>query len=127
MGQVAENDVLMVSDLGCSSTDTLITQCSFSHFTRTSSCDGRTLAAIRCHSKKESLWLVMFNCYTTSTDCTDGEIKIIPYSSYSKLIGRLEVCVNGAWGVICRDFFDNNDAAVACKQLGYSSIGIIIL
>uniref|UniRef100_A0A1X7T6A2 Uncharacterized protein n=1 Tax=Amphimedon queenslandica TaxID=400682 RepID=A0A1X7T6A2_AMPQE len=98
-----------VTDLGCSSTDTLITQCSFSHFTRASRCDGRTVAAIRCHN------------------CTDGEIKIIPYSSYSKLIGRLEVCVNGVWGVICRDFFDDNDAAVACTQLGYSSIGSIAI
>uniref|UniRef100_A0A1X7VPG7 Deleted in malignant brain tumors 1 protein n=1 Tax=Amphimedon queenslandica TaxID=400682 RepID=A0A1X7VPG7_AMPQE len=108
-GQLSENDVLLVTDLGCSSTDTLITQCSFSHFTETSNCDGRSVASIHCKN------------------CTDGEIKIIPYSSYSKLIGRLEVCVNGAWGVICRDFFDNNDAAVACGQLGYSSEGSVAI
>ena len=57
-------------------------------------------------------------------DCTDGEIQIIPYNSYSKLIGRLEVCVNGAFTVICRDFFDDNDAIVACRQLGYSPTGL---
>ena len=56
-------------------------------------------------------------------DCTDGEVQIIPHSTYSKLIGRLEVCVDGAWGVVCRDYFDDNDATVACRQLGYSPTG----
>ena len=56
-GRASQFDVMMVTDLGCSSTDTLITQCSFSHFTRTSSCDGRTVAAISCNSKNNNLTL----------------------------------------------------------------------
>ena len=32
--------------------------------------------------------------------------------------GRLEVCVNGAWGTVCRDEFDSFEAAVACHSLG---------
>ena len=32
--------------------------------------------------------------------------------------GRLEVCVNGAWGTVCRDEFDSSEAAVACHSLG---------
>ena len=58
-------------------------------------------------------------------DCTDGDIQIIPYNSYNKQMGRIEVCVNGSWGTVCSDFFDDNDAKVACRQLGYSYLGML--
>ena len=31
--------------------------------------------------------------------------------------GRLEVCVNSAWGTVCSNEFDSSDAAVACAAL----------
>ena len=67
--------------------------------------------------------IAVWRFYFYATDCTDGDMRIIPYSSYSNSVGRVEVCSDGAWGGICNDFFDHSDAQVICRQLGYYAIG----
>ena len=50
-------------------------------------------------------------------DCMDGEIRLQDGTQPSN--GRVEVCQNGIWGSVCNDMWDDADASVVCRQLGY--------
>ena len=55
--------------------------------------------------------------------CTDGELRLP--SGYVPGEGRVEICINNAWGTVCDDGWDNTDASVVCRQLGYYPIGML--
>ena len=46
---------------------------------------------------------------------TDGALRL----SGGSTAGRLEIYYSGEWGTICGDFFEETEAFVACRQLGY--------
>uniref|UniRef100_A0A1X7TQF9 SRCR domain-containing protein n=2 Tax=Amphimedon queenslandica TaxID=400682 RepID=A0A1X7TQF9_AMPQE len=99
--------VLLVADMSCSESATSIKQCSLTHYTKLSWCDARHTAAVRCHN------------------CTEGSVRLIPYNSYPKDVGRVEVCVDGTWGSICYHHFTDNDAQIVCRHLGYTALGSV--
>ena len=43
------------------------------------------------------------------------------------LEGRVEICINNAWGTVCENAFDQDDADVICRQLGVIHNGKIYM
>lgn len=60
-------------------------------------------------------------------DCVGGEdeqrVRLV--GGTLPLEGRVEYCMNGEWATICHNNWDNNDASVVCRQLGYDVEGVI--
>ena len=61
----------------------------------------------------------------TGLSCNGGDVRLIAGFTTVPLEGRVEVCRNGTWGTVCDNFWDDQDAAIVCRQLGFPEGGKI--
>ena len=52
---------------------------------------------------------------TPDGKCSEGNLRLTNGSD--PLEGRVEICINNAWGTVCDDAFSSDDAEVICRQL----------
>ena len=50
--------------------------------------------------------------------CSYGDIRLV--NGLTSLEGRVEICIDETYGTVCDDFWDDDDAEVVCRQIGYS-------
>ena len=71
---------------------------------------------------------IFFSSFVATTtpyaNCIDGQLRLVGGANIRE--GRVEICINNAWGTICRDdVFSRQDAIVVCTQMGFSNRGLI--
>ena len=58
--------------------------------------------------------------------CREGDIRLVDGPNGTALEGTVEICFDNQWGTICADNWDNLDASVVCRQLGFSLEGNLL-
>ena len=53
----------------------------------------------------------------THSNCSDYDVNLIDGPSLNE--GRVVICINGVWEILCNNGIDYNYAGVVCLQLGY--------
>ena len=52
--------------------------------------------------------------------CEQDDIRL--ENGQNKFEGRVEVCDGGYWKTVCSDIWEDEEASVACRQIGFAGI-----
>ena len=103
----------VLSDVHCAGSENALMQCNSTSFPSTCPLQ-QTDAGVVCQGRA-----------TEMANCSDGEVRLVNGSNI--LEGRVEICLNNAWGTVCDNSFSEDDAQVICHQLGYKTNGELLL
>ncbi|OWF52058.1 Deleted in malignant brain tumors 1 protein [Mizuhopecten yessoensis] len=101
---------IWLDETQCGGQETNLGQCSMEPYGR-GDCDHTEDAGVICQP------LTTTSPTTTRAPTEMLKVRLVDGSSARE--GRVEVLHNGVWGTVCDDSWDDTDAEVVCRMLGY--------
>lgn len=128
-GQFSDPDSpVFIGAVNCSGQEANLLECS----SELSPASCVEVAGIVCQGMSDHFWLVALcilhiavELDTLVGNCTEGDLRL--EGGVNNTQGRVEVCLNNAWGTICNSQFGTNEARVICHQLGFSNTSNVML
>ena len=119
-----------ISDIHCNGTEQNISLCPHNQVLL-HNCQSHNDAGVVCQgiiiTKTNYNLLLIFNfrllvdIETPESLCNDGDVRLVGGRSDNE--GRVEVCLNHAWGTVCDSSWGTEEANVVCHQLGFLDRG----
>ncbi|CAI7994213.1 Scavenger receptor cysteine-rich domain superfamily protein [Geodia barretti] len=107
-----QHSLFSSSNVECSGNESNITECSHSDVNSVGVCLHADDVGVICEGPPGS--------------CRDGDIRVQggTVGTVDSVSGNIEVCYTGLWGTVCAATGDwtNENAQVACRQLGYAEV-----
>ena len=116
-----------LDDVACAGTETNVLLCRYDSIS--SDCGHNEDAGVQCQIDSKfkhqlQLLLVTLQFYCLSELCENGDVRLIGTATSTQYEGRVELCYGEEWGTVCDDSWNDPDATVVCRQLGYSDAGM---
>uniref|UniRef100_T1J2Z9 Serine protease 12 n=1 Tax=Strigamia maritima TaxID=126957 RepID=T1J2Z9_STRMM len=133
------NGIYFMDDVRCRGNETSMSKCEFGGW-KIHDCYKDEAAAVVCDTSTKECNSMEFKCDTNKcillafvcdgdNDCIDGSDETTQLCNSSVQVrlvggpnnhsGRVEIQYRGIWGTICDDNWDDADALVVCRSLGY--------
>lgn len=113
----------MYTNIACGGWETTLSDCG-KHVYPQSECSRDNVAGVLCGHGNGIIYK-LYNYLIINVDCNDGDLHLV--GSQWSYEGTIEVCFGTIWGLISDSDWSQQDAEVACRQLGYQIQGNILL
>ncbi|XP_061177723.1 uncharacterized protein LOC133186505 [Saccostrea echinata] len=96
---------ILMDDVNCTGTESTLASCGFAGY-GSNDCDHTEDAGVICHAENSQA------------------LKVRLVGGANEKEGRVEVFFNNTWGTVCDDQFDDREAKVFCRMLGFNGTAV---